>query len=123
MKLATLHSTRTAARKPAATKTSPVLLSFDLGIQGDYDSLYAWLDKHEAKECGSNLAIFDYPYNKDLLKEIRLDLRKAIKITTNTRIYIMCKVGDALKGNFVIGSRRNAPWTGTADIATVEDTL
>ena len=31
-------------------------ISFDLGLQGDYDALYAWLDKHEAKECGENVA-------------------------------------------------------------------
>jgi len=114
---------KTTATKTAAMKTSPVLLSFDLGIVGDYDQLFAWLDKHEAKECGNNLAIFDYSYRHDLLKEIRQDLRKTMKVTPKTRIYIMYKTGDAFKGNFIIGSRRSAPWTGMANIATAEDTL
>ncbi len=34
-----------------------IWLSYDLGIQGDYPSLYEWLDKHQAKECGDNFDI------------------------------------------------------------------
>jgi hypothetical protein len=34
-------------------------ISFDLGLQGDYEPLYEWLDRHEALECGerSNPAV------------------------------------------------------------------
>jgi hypothetical protein len=27
-------------------------LIYDLGLQGHYDELFAWLDQHKAKECG-----------------------------------------------------------------------
>jgi len=30
-------------------------LSFDLGLRGNYELLYAWLDAMEAKECGDNV--------------------------------------------------------------------
>ena len=33
-----------------------IWLSYDLGIGGDYESLYSWLDNHEAKECGDSVA-------------------------------------------------------------------
>jgi hypothetical protein len=38
-------------------------LSFDLGLQGDYDSLYAWLDKQGAQECGDSVATFEVKEN------------------------------------------------------------
>jgi len=33
-------------------------LIYDLGLQGHYDELFAWLDQHKAKECGDNAATF-----------------------------------------------------------------
>ena len=33
-------------------KTSTIWISYDLGVRGDYEGLYAWLDSHGAKECG-----------------------------------------------------------------------
>jgi hypothetical protein len=33
-------------------------LSYDLGIDGDYDGLYGWLDRIKAIECGDGLASF-----------------------------------------------------------------
>ena len=39
-----------------------IWLSYDLGVRGDYEGLYAWLDKHQAKECGDNIAYFVYGY-------------------------------------------------------------
>ena len=43
-----------------------IWLSYDLGIRGDYESLYAWLDQHNAKECGDSLAFFKFDYTHDL---------------------------------------------------------
>ena len=37
-----------------------IWISFDLGIRGDYENLYAWLDEHGAKECGDNFASIIY---------------------------------------------------------------
>ena len=43
-------------------------LSYDLGINGDYDGLYRWLDRQGAKECGSSMAyISNYEYEIKVL--------------------------------------------------------
>ena len=31
---------------------STIWISYDLGVRGDYENLYSWLDTHGAKECG-----------------------------------------------------------------------
>ncbi|MFH1115168.1 MAG: hypothetical protein V1792_14760 [Pseudomonadota bacterium] len=33
-----------------------VWIYFDLGINGDYEGMYEWLDKHNAHACGENFA-------------------------------------------------------------------
>ena len=33
-----------------------IWLSFDLGVSGDYEGTYAWLDDKSARECGSSVA-------------------------------------------------------------------
>lgn len=33
-----------------------VWISYDLGVQADYDGLYQWLDEHKARECGDSVA-------------------------------------------------------------------
>ena len=37
-------------------------LSYDLGVKGDYEGLYAWLDDHNAEECGNSVAFLHYEY-------------------------------------------------------------
>jgi hypothetical protein len=39
-----------------------IWLSFDLGIKGDYQSLYKWLDARKARECGDSVAYFTFEY-------------------------------------------------------------
>ena len=38
-------------------------MSYDLGVKGDYEGLYAWLDDHDAKECGNSVAFLRYEYS------------------------------------------------------------
>ena len=33
-----------------------IWLSYDLGVRGDYEGMYSWLENHAAKECGSSVA-------------------------------------------------------------------
>jgi len=40
-------------------------MSYDLGVKGDYEGLYAWLDDHDAKECGNSVAFLRYEYSAD----------------------------------------------------------
>lgn len=58
-----------------------VWLSYDLGVTGDYEGMYQWLDRHGAKECGDAIAWFSYdPPTDDILYDIREDLRSNVRI-------------------------------------------
>jgi hypothetical protein len=49
---------------------------FDLGVRGDYEGLYAWLDDHDVKECGASVAYLKYSYKTDFLAELRQELER-----------------------------------------------
>lgn len=40
--------------------TKTIWISYDLGVGGDYEGLYAWLDNNEATECGDSLDVREY---------------------------------------------------------------
>ena len=89
-----------------------IWLSYDLGISGDYESMYAWLDDQGAKECNSSLAFFRYSYEDDLLESLEQEIRNAININKRSRIYVVFREDGKTKGRYLIGNRKNAPWTG-----------
>jgi hypothetical protein len=83
-------------------------ISFDLGIRGNYASLYEWLDRYKAKECGESVATFLSEKTRD---QIVQELKKVVDMDTNPRIYIIVmKQG----GKFVLGHRKVPPWLGHA---------
>ena len=90
-------------------------LSYDLGLKGDYQGLYTWLDNLGAKECGDSIAfIQDYSYSQDLSKEINSDLEKHVHLKVSDRIYIIRRNPEGLfQGIFIRGNRKNeSPWNG-----------
>jgi hypothetical protein len=91
-----------------------IWLSYDLGLQGDYASLYQWLDAHGAKECGYSMALVNVDYADSLKDDLKEELANNISIDKETRIYIVYRDGDAGKNKdvFLFGGRREAPWTG-----------
>ena len=92
-----------------------IWLSYDLGIDGDYENLYYWLDRLEAKECGDNIAAFYYSVKADAANEISESLKETINIRSKDRIYIVYKNNDGkYKGKFLYGRRKTAPWEGYA---------
>jgi len=93
---------------------STVWISYDLGVRGDYEGLYAWLDAHQAKECGDSLAVLTYSHEGSLPDQLRADLEKSITADKRTRIYIIYREHDTNKnkGAFILGGRRAAAWTG-----------
>ena len=99
-----------------------VWLSFDLGVKGDYESLYAWLDAHDAHECGDSTAFFEYETDGILPDEIKNSLKEAIDVDAKTRIYIVYKDDKKVKGRFLFGRRKSPPWSGYAPKETA-DTL
>jgi hypothetical protein len=104
---------------------STVWISYDLGIRGDYESLYSWLDAHNAKECGDSLAVLTYSHEGPLPDKLKADLRKSIATDKRTRIYIIYREQETNKnkGAFIFGGRRAAAWTGyaTSDSSTVDN--
>lgn len=93
-----------------------VLLSFDLGIDGDYRSMYAWLDDHEAKECGDGVAWlhYDCPNGKQSFEQsLKSSLEDSVKFGERSRVYALHRSEDGkIKGRFIFGRRKSAPWVG-----------
>ncbi len=66
-----------------------VWLSYDLGVGGDYEGLYTFLDTLGAKECGDSLAFFEYEYESDLESELKKEIREKVSLNKDDRIYII----------------------------------
>jgi hypothetical protein len=101
---------------------STIWISYDLGVRGDYESLYTWLDSHGAKECGDSLAVLTFKYQDNLLATLTAELREALTVDKRTRIYVIHrdKPSTKIKGDFLFGGRRTPPWAGRA--STEHDT-
>jgi hypothetical protein len=93
---------------------STIWISYDLGVRGDYESLYSWLDAHGAKECGDSVAVLTYEYTGSLTDKLKGELKKAFTIDKRTRVYAVYReqATNKNKGSFIFGGRRAAPWTG-----------
>ena len=89
-----------------------IWMSYDLGVTGDYEGLYAWLDEHEAKECGSDVAHFLFSHTGDVFESLKAEIKDAVSLDKRSRIYVICINGEKTKGRFIIGRRKSAPWDG-----------
>ncbi len=100
-----------------------VWVSFDLGVKGDYEGIYRWLAQHDAKECGDSVACFWYEHPDELLQDLKRELGASVELTAKSRVYVIRLVEGRMKGTFIYGRRRNAPWVGFADSGEeIEDT-
>jgi len=99
-----------------------IWLSYDLGVGGDYDGLYCWLDEHEAKECGDNLATLKFDYELDLVTDIQNELSESVEITKKDRFYMIFRDdNDQVRGKFLFNiKRKRAPWLGLSELIDVE---
>jgi hypothetical protein len=104
-------------------KKIAIWLTYDLGVGGDFQGLYSWLDDREAIECGNNNAYFKYSFpdtiasDAQLSEALRAELEEKVSFKAGNRIYIIKKSLDADKhgkfiGSFVIGKRKASPWEG-----------
>ena len=102
-----------------------IWISYDLGISGDYENLYAWLDNKNARDCGDSIAVFRHEVEKgnDVFKILKKELENRVSFNKKSRIYAICKNGDKVKGKFIIGSRKSAPWDGFGDHDEQEEDL
>ena len=103
---------------------SAIWISYDLGVNGDYEGMYAWLDDQEAVECGSSVAyIAQYTYDgEDLAQALRGDIRDAVEVDKRTRIYVIGKFAKGKRaGKFLFGGRKGSPWDGYGEQGEISD--
>jgi len=102
-------------------KKTVIWLSYDLGVGGDFQGFYSWLDDNKATECGNNNAFFRYSYpesietDKDFAEFLKNELENKIKFNPGNRVYIVTKSIDKngkSVGSFIIGKRKANPWEG-----------
>jgi hypothetical protein len=90
-----------------------IWIAFDLGVRGDYEGIYEFLDSHAAKECCDSLASLNYDYKKDLIAELKKELGSAVKLDRRSRLYVIFPdEKGSYRGRFIAGGRKQAPWTG-----------
>ncbi len=105
-------ATRRKANGDAKTpRQSRYFLSFDLGLMGDYNRLYRWLDSHGAIECCSGLATLTSTKTRDGLAT---EVRRVLRGVPKARAYIISLTHG---GRFIVGTRKAAPWEGFAPSA------
>lgn len=102
--------------------TKSIWLTYDLGVGGDYQNLYAWLDDHNAVDCGNNFAYLWIPYQKgmsddEFMNNILKDIEAYVSLKPGNRIYIVRSYQDdndekKMKGSFIYGKRKASPWEG-----------
>ncbi len=85
-------------------------LSFDLGLRGNYEELYQWLDNAGSLECGDSVATFTTSKSRE---QITSELSQVLG--NNARVYLIGpgKTGQ-IAGRFILGRRKRAPWSGYA---------
>lgn len=105
-----------------------IWISYDLGIRGDYEGLYTWLDEYDAKECGDNLARLVYEFTGNFLESLQKEIQDSVQVSKKTRIYVIWLDSETqkTKGRFIFGKRKSPVWSGYAtdkdeDIEDVED--
>jgi hypothetical protein len=118
-----LKITSAASRNGAQKAKSTVWISYDLGVRGDYENLYAWLDAHGAKECGDSLAVLTFEYKGSLADELKSELKKAFAVDKRTRVYVVYRerTTNRNKGIFLFGGRRSPAWTGYSSAGVVTE--
>ena len=90
-------------------------LSYDLGLKGDYHGMYEWLDNYKARECGESLAVFKFSCGKNFIQEVQNDLKNYVEFKNGDRVYLIYRDDQdnyTIKGRFIIGKRKPAPWEG-----------
>jgi hypothetical protein len=85
-------------------------ISFDLGLRGEYESLYSWLDRMEAKECGPNVATFKSDKPRYQLEK---EILSIVDSSRKPRIYMINRRDG---GKWLIGKRTVSPWIGFGQI-------
>src|SRR5205823_7939100 len=83
----------------------PVWISFDLGVRGDYEGMYEFLDAHHAKECGDSVAFLQVDYQSGLVGKLKKELSEFVTLDARSRVYVVFPDSNGKhKGRFIKGS-------------------
>lgn len=104
------------------------MLNYDLGLKGDYQNLYRFLDNQRAIDCGNCNAALEIEVSNDdfetVLHEVSEFIKKNISLSTTDRLYISTTDSSGLmRGKFISGNRKRAIWEGYGDIPTTKDEI
>jgi hypothetical protein len=63
------------------------------------------------------MALLNFDYSHSLKDELKSALEEEVSIDKRARIYIVYRddIKNTIKGAFLFGGRREAPWTGYAE--------
>jgi hypothetical protein len=95
-----------------------IWISYDLGAEGDYAGMYAWLDRHNAVECGDSMAslLVECTSRETVENDVLAELHKNVDLKPTDRIYLLYRREDNMtKGTFLYGNRKESPWKGKAN--------
>lgn len=95
-----------------------IWISYDLGADGDYTGMYAWLDRHNAVECGDSFAslLVDCTSRETVEGDVLAELQEKVDLKPTDRIYLLYRREDNMtKGTFLVGNRKESPWKGKAN--------
>ena len=94
-----------------------IWLSYDFGVNGDYEGIYQWLDDHGAVECGDSCASLLYERHgpRPLEDSLRTELKRVVQLRARDRIYLISRTPQGKWiGRFIWGRRKAAAWAGYA---------
>lgn len=99
-----------------------VILNYDFGLKGDYETLYAFLDNQNAVDCGNATAAFEFSFRgknlsyHDKFSRIKSRIEESVSIKKGDRIYVIVhnEKGQS-RGGFIYGHRKTAAWEGYGD--------
>ena len=96
-----------------------IILNFDLGLKGDYESLYRFLDNNKAQDCCNSNCAFEFPFSNNKLNhsekfiEVKSVLEDNVSLKRGDRIYCIVHNEEGIpRGSFLYGHRQRPVWEG-----------
>lgn len=103
------------------TYSNIVIFNFDLGVRGEYDNLYIFLDSNKALDCGNSNCVFEYHFKglnldyEDKFQQLKNGIETAVSLSKNDRIYAIVHNEEGVpRGKFLFGQRKTPIWDGYA---------
>lgn len=87
---------------------STIWINYDLGVSGDYEGMYEWLDDHNAIECGSSFAfIKQYDHDgEDLMDALKHDIQDCVLLGKRSRIYVIRRIDGRGRGSSFLAAEK-----------------